>query len=767
MTVLTLILLCLHLQDGTSIMAVDGISGELLWRRRIESVVAAVYGVGKESIWVPLDVIDESEVFTHGHSTAPQHNGQKTGLLPLSSPSSGGLVPYGAGQTASGHRLGRHHSSLFVSSKYDAHPLAEIGVDSLPYAANLDTPLPPEVVSSLGNHFRPTDDRFFAMHPSEIPMSDVNPPQSHRTEHGLYLSWSMIAAIVMVLLSIVVFVARVIILRQKRKWEHTPSLDPTTAPSSSEDGRERSQSSAGIPLPPPAQNLTAPSSGNILTKKQLFATRSYSLDALGSHSMGSTVSNVARPFISEKNGATLPVLDLSAPAAPQPSLGNGSPHPSVVATTASPRMTRSTTLPTEEIPSEDKASQGVDNIDGIPLVRYSRYRSEFKETLPLGRGGFGTVFQCKNALDGGEYAIKKIKIISQLSDDGKVTKHFSQKLHRVLREVKCLALLDHPNIVRYYTAWLEVDDGNQNEDDETNTTSSIFDRKSHGIFSSSLFSGFGSNSRAMQTSFTPKRAINQKPSKGYLRSYNPLGWNNFGSSFRLDETKSEASSSFGAEHADAQNVALCEEEDDDLGFNWERSNETTVEASENAEKQPTKKSQEETLNEEDSDSSSSGISSVDSEESRDEKTKASTSKSVTQSNGNAKKVKLPEPATNGTECEKHTTEVRHMLFIQMQLCSVSTLADFLANREARRGSVLQSSSQNSSYAVDIPFALRLFSQIANGVKYVHKQGLIHRDLKPQVSAKSLALFSVPTLNWSCLTPFLIVFCTTTNLELLY
>ncbi|EED96034.1 predicted protein, partial [Thalassiosira pseudonana CCMP1335] len=167
-----------------------------------------------------------------------------------------------------------------------------------------------------------------------------------------------------------------------------------------------------------------------------------------------------------------------------------------------------------------------------------RYRSEFKELSPLGRGGFGTVFRCENALDSREYAIKKIWIKSQLGLDGKVTKHFSQKLHRVLREVKILALLDHPNIVRYYTAWLEVDD---------------------------------------------------------------------------DEAK------------------------------------------------------------------------------------------------------------------LLTTEERHILFIQMQLCSVQTLADFLGNRQLRVGNV----ASTDSYAVDIPFALRLFGQIVKGVKYVHKQGLIHRDLKPQ------------------------------------
>mmetsp|Transcript_40719 Transcript_40719/g.73428 ORF Transcript_40719/g.73428 Transcript_40719/m.73428 type:complete len:1560 (-) Transcript_40719:951-5630(-) len=732
-------------EDGTSLMAVDGISGELLWKRRIESVVAAVYGVGKESSWIRLDVIDESDVFTHGHSSAPQ-SGKKVGLLPPSSyptasPHSGGLVPYGADQMESGnlHRLGRHHSNLFVSPKfdplggYDAQSLAEPGEDNLPYSADLDTPFLPQV-TDLGHQFHPTDDRIFTINPPGMTVTDVKPPPSHILESGLYLTWSMVAAIVMILLSLVVFVARVIILRQKRKLENTPSLAPTTAPSSSEDGRERSPSSGGFFLPPAAQNLTSPSSGNIWTKNnRLPVTRSFSLNGLGSNSLGSLGTNVTWPF----KGGVMSPPDLSATAIPKPSLGRVTSTPSTpnaVATTASPTLSRSKTLPTEESPTDDQNNQqrsrqpSIDNIDGIPLVRYSRYRCEFEVISPLGSGGFGTVFRCENTLDGRHYAIKKIKIISQSSMDGTVTKNFSQKLHRVLREVKILALLDHPNIVRYYTAWLETDDGIQNEDDETNTTSSMLDRKSQGIFSSSVFSGFGSTSRAMQTSFSPQRNIHQRPAKGF----NPLGWNNFGS-FRLDESKSEASSSFGAEQVDAPIAALCEEEEeDDLGFTWERSNEITVDPSTNVEKQTSRKLNDEMVKEEDSQSSSSsGISSVDSEESTDKRAKASTRETVTQSRSDTKKtVKLLEPK-NDRDGEKKIMEGRHILFIQMQLCSVQTLGDFLSNRQARSGSVSQSLSHNSSYAVDIPFALRLFGQIANGVKYVHKQGLIHRDLKPQ------------------------------------
>jgi len=54
---------------------------------------------------------------------------------------------------------------------------------------------------------------------------------------------------------------------------------------------------------------------------------------------------------------------------------------------------------------------------GIPLVRYSRYASEFEELAALGKGGFGTVFRCRNVLDGREYALKKVSIVGEMGED--------------------------------------------------------------------------------------------------------------------------------------------------------------------------------------------------------------------------------------------------------------------------------------------------------------------------------------------------------------
>lgn len=67
--------------------------------------------------------------------------------------------------------------------------------------------------------------------------------------------------------------------------------------------------------------------------------------------------------------------------------------------------------------------------------------------------------------------------------------------------------------------------------------------------------------------------------------------------------------------------------------------------------------------------------------------------------------------------------VKHTLYIQMQFCSQKTLADFLNNPDTRKGG-------ETSGGIDIPYALSLFVQIAQGVQHVHSQGLIHRDLKP-------------------------------------
>ena len=263
---------------------------------------------------------------------------------------------------------------------------------------------------------------------------------------------------------------------------------------------------------------------------------------------------------------------------------------------------------------------------------------------------------------------------------------------------------------------MEIDDGSKNEDDYANMNSTV-DRKTSGFFSGSIF-GFGSTSKNAYQPSSPKRSIQQRSTTGLFGSYinksNPLGWNNFGS-FRLDESKSK-----GGISEENRRVSI----EEDIGFTWERSHDITTDHSYAGAKESPSELIKEVVDEEKNRSESSAeLSSVDEEESSNDCSSSSSDSDAISER--KKEVKVVEPEHDGKELQADVNiEGRHTLFIQMQLCSARTLEDFLKNHEDRVGRISPTISQASEYAVDIPLALRLFKQISNGVKYVHKQGLI-------------------------------------------
>lgn len=92
----------------------------------------------------------------------------------------------------------------------------------------------------------------------------------------------------------------------------------------------------------------------------------------------------------------------------------------------------------------------IDNLDNnknnLLTVYNSRYDNDFVETSVIARGGFGLVCKAMNKLDCIEYAVKKIPIKSN-NEPINITK--------ILNEVKLLAKLNHENIIRYYSTWID------------------------------------------------------------------------------------------------------------------------------------------------------------------------------------------------------------------------------------------------------------------------------------------------------------------------
>lgn len=85
--------------------------------------------------------------------------------------------------------------------------------------------------------------------------------------------------------------------------------------------------------------------------------------------------------------------------------------------------------------------------------RYSRYTSDFVEVRFLGRGGFGTVYHVRNRLDNADYAVKKVLLKDEMFR--KIQEGGVEAFDKILSEVQTMAKLEHGNIVRYYSGWIE------------------------------------------------------------------------------------------------------------------------------------------------------------------------------------------------------------------------------------------------------------------------------------------------------------------------
>jgi serine/threonine protein kinase len=609
--------------EGTTVTAMDE-DDQILWRRKLNTVIASVYGVVGND-FVPVTVVEtrKEQIEAQGSHTAlvplfpPQRSQQQRDVyLEL-------LWKEVKGMSAA-YAAGEGKMVVFQPPPKNYRTSAELN-----RLAQKATKQECQGITVEGICY-------------ETPLLEAGQSKQHQQPGGIYLTWDRLFVTV-VLLGVGI---RVLIAHNRRMWN-----------------AERQKASSSTPRKQvPADRL--------LQRRELsLSEHSPRMVDLGP--LGDRVASLPDLAVHFNTTTTSPG------------------EKSKLWNLERVGLHRASTAPAGAVDTPTSSSSG--QIDGIPFVKHSRYLSEFREIGPLGKGGFGTVFRCENVLDGRQYAIKKVRISS--GDE------FSQRLQRVLREIKSLAKLDHPNIVRYYTAWLEAEEDNgEKETDAMDGSNTSIGRCYSVEHMTSYLPEETSDGRRPPTSPSVVKKKSLPPMYNDMK--NPLGWNG---GISMDPS------------FDDKDQSVSQEGSDFGGFHFDRSSDSWDNADFEEEE------------EEYSNDSSSALEG-DSKEALLARSPGESTATPMFSNRRRSSIDLSSDSdkpSKSTESQSapETKNVRHTLYIQMHLCSQKTLGDFLSNEEARRGTAVEST-------VDIPLALSLFHQIAEGVKHVHEQGLIHRDLKP-------------------------------------
>ncbi|XP_034990570.2 eukaryotic translation initiation factor 2-alpha kinase 3 isoform X1 [Zootoca vivipara] len=352
----------------------------------------------------------------------------------------------------------------------------------------------------------------------------------------------------------------------------------------------------------------------------------------------------------------------------------------------------------------------------------SRYLTDFEPIQCLGRGGFGVVFEARNKVDDCNYAIKRIRLPNR-----------ELAREKVMREVKALAKLEHPCIVRYFNAWLEAPPESWQErmdklwlkDESTDwplSSPSPMEVPSFKIRTEPFSAK--EHIEVITTSVERKTLLSVGIPCGQSDSsesqFSPLEFSAIdnGDLSQLADPVSNMQDSFLAD-CDMEGSTVDE---NDPGHSFE----LCLPA------MPTVRVRERTSSSivfEDSgcDNTSSKESdkddSLDNSHCEDKATNTKGSSNRKSSSASPLSVSPPRPTTLSLDFSKNSaqkavpTTPKVYLYIQMQLCRKENLKDWMNRRctiEER----------------DRTDCLLIFLQIAEAVQFLHGKGLMHRDLKP-------------------------------------
>ncbi|XP_070698359.1 eukaryotic translation initiation factor 2-alpha kinase 3 [Pempheris klunzingeri] len=336
----------------------------------------------------------------------------------------------------------------------------------------------------------------------------------------------------------------------------------------------------------------------------------------------------------------------------------------------------------------------------------SRYLTDFEPVQCLGRGGFGVVFEARNKVDDCNYAIKRIRLPNR-----------ELAREKVMREVKALAKLEHPGIIRYFNAWQESPpEGWQEEMDQrwlkdTSTTdwpmSFVDHMEALSVkvpVSSSVSPACGPEGDTQEVSVDVQALLSS--SAGGAGGFDVDGDLSFHPLLGHDSLMSERDSQADPDASDSPNSfelcpprgpSDCTSSSFDIVF-------------------------EDSGCDRDADAEADSASGAASPGTLTEKNSSSSShtrrqESVPPSSSSPPRptsltLALPTPPTQRVQ-----PSPKVYLYIQMQLCRKENLKDWMAQR------CLPEQREHNQ-------CLDIFLQIAEAVDFLHSKGLMHRDLKP-------------------------------------
>ncbi len=323
------------------------------------------------------------------------------------------------------------------------------------------------------------------------------------------------------------------------------------------------------------------------------------------------------------------------------------------------------------------------SVENHPLS-LSRYQREFHQLSLLATGSFGSVYHAIHKLEHKPYAVKRVTFST--------TGYYANILALVIREVRCLAQLDHKNCVRYYTSWLEpswmTGGGDSNVDGQR------------------MMSEEEEEEEASENDL--ERRSNSRPK--LLPHFERV----------VDEINNSTDEIPSMQRLETILYGGKDENSDD-GFEWDPVSSTELQRHDELPSHRTTTKHQASVY--------SFGSQDDIEDDSDVSDWTQDMNGSDSSGFGFRRQGSLEliPAADQHKASSTAAPYKYQicLFIQMQLCHPTTLADWIKERN-------QNCSQFGAEERQVRArpAFEIFRQIVNGLAHVHSKGIIHRDLKP-------------------------------------